>query len=139
MACPLNILAGVDFILKEDGSPGGALLTTSKSISINGESVDVTDGSSNGWRVLAPGAGIRSASISVSGVFRGTPQEESLQMHALDNSCATYDLYDSDGNHHNGPFLVTSYEKTGDANGAILWSATLESAGEITVTNVGSP
>lgn len=62
---------GRDMLLKiEDG---GAYTTVAglraKSIRMNSQTVDVTDQASNGWTELLPEVGIRSVSVTGSGVF----------------------------------------------------------------------
>ena len=66
---------GKDLLVKLDMTGTGAFETIAglraTRINFNAQSVDVTNlGSDGGWRELLAGAGVRSASISGSGVFR---------------------------------------------------------------------
>ena len=144
MACPTNTKLGKDLLVRltstgspAAGSPPGEVfeMASANSITISGELVDVTDKSQNGWRLAAPGAGIRSATISMSGTFKSTALESDLQTLAMSNSGGQFEIYDEDGEKYEGCFIVTSYEKSGDATTAITWSATLESASEVTYTS----
>lgn len=143
MACPIGGKLGKDFLVRilDQGSPGDDYVYTmanATSISIDSELVDATDKSQNGWRKVIPGAGLRSVTISLSGPFDSTYQESRLNQLALTNGGAEFELFDADGNIYSGCFVVTNYTKEGDATTPITWSATLESATEITY-NPGSP
>ena len=67
---------GRDLLIKMDMTGDGSFETVAglraSRLSFNAETVDVTTiESEGGWRELLGGAGMRSASISGSGVFRG--------------------------------------------------------------------
>lgn len=122
------------FILKDaSGSPEVTIAKCrSTSISISGETVDVTNKDSSGYRELLSEAGIRSASVSVSGVYVGT--ETTLQSLVMSGATNAFTLIDEDGDYFSGNFIVSSFEKGGEYNGEVTFSATLESAGVITFT-----
>jgi TP901-1 family phage major tail protein len=68
-------LKGSEYLLKiEDPLNAGTFLEVggvkSKSMTLNGEAVDVTNHGSNGWRQLLNGAGINSIDFSGEGVTR---------------------------------------------------------------------
>ena len=86
-------------------------------------------------RVLGSNMGIRSMSISASGVFTDSSTENILRGFAFDGAIQNYDLVFSDGSKISGAFLVTSYERAGEFNGEETFSCTLESSGTITYTN----
>jgi len=109
----------------------------SNSMTINGESVDITSKSSNGWRELLEGAGITSMSMSVSGVVK-EGNEALLEAAALASTIGNYQLKRGNGDTFTGPFQVTSYENAGEHNGEVTFSATLESAGVIVFEGAGS-
>jgi TP901-1 family phage major tail protein len=122
--------------LLQMGSPTATTVAKlrSVSLSISGETVDVTNKDSTGWRELLAGAGIRSASVSVNGVY--TAAETRLQALAMSGEEETCRVIDEDGDYFGGDFIVTSFEKGGEYNGEITFSATLESAGVIAFTAV---
>ena len=94
---------GSAFLLKDNstGSPVTLGGMRSTSMSINGETVDITtkesatfDGVSGNdiGRVLLANAGIRSMSISASGVFTDSASEETTRVQAFSGDIKNYDL-----------------------------------------------
>ncbi|MEM6576991.1 MAG: phage major tail protein, TP901-1 family, partial [Pseudomonadota bacterium] len=72
---------GKDLLVKIDLTGGGNFQTVAglraTRVSFNAESVDVTSlESAGGWRELLAGAGVKSASISGSGIFRDAASDE---------------------------------------------------------------
>ena len=136
---------GSSFLLKENstGTPATIGGLRSTSMTINGEMVDITDKDSNAFissgndkaRTLLQGGGVRSMSISASGVFTDSTGENNLRGAAFTGSSVNYDLVFGDGSDVKGAFIVTSYERAGEFNGEETFSCTLESNGTITYTN----
>ena len=136
---------GSSFLLKDNstGTPAtmGGLWSTS--MTINGEAVDITTKDSNAFissgndkaRDLLQGGGVRSMSITASGVFTDSSTVNILRGFAFDGAIQNYDLVFSDGSKISGAFLVTSYERAGEFNGEETYSVTLESSNTITYTN----
>ena len=112
-------------------------------MTINGEAVDITTKDSNAFissgndkaRDLLQGGGVRSMTISASGVFTDSSIENILRGFAFDGAIQNYDLVFSDGSKIAGAFLITSYERAGEFNGEETYSVTLESSNTITYTN----
>lgn len=133
---------GRSFVLKVgDGATPTEAFTTvggmrSTSISLNNETVDVSDKDSNGWRELLAAAGARSVTVSGSGVFKDTASEDTVRVNALGQSVDNYEIVFESGDKFAGPFQITSLEYTGDNNDARQYSITLESAGAVTFTAV---
>ena len=136
---------GSSFLLKENstGTPATVGGLRSTSMTINGELVDITSKDSNAFissgndkaRDLLQGGGVRSMSISASGVFTDSSTENILRGFAFDGAIQNYDLIFSDGSKISGAFLITSYERAGEFNGEETYSVTLESSNTITYTN----
>ena len=136
---------GSSFLLKDNstGTPATIGGLRSTSMTINGEAVDITSKDSNAFissgndkaRDLLQGGGVRSMSISASGVFTDSSTENILRGFAFDGAIQNYDLVFSDGSKIAGAFLVTSYERAGEFNGEETYSVTLESSNTITYTN----
>jgi len=136
---------GSNFLLKENstGTPATVGGMRSTSMSINGEMVDITTKDSNAFitsgndkaRDILQGGGIRSMSISASGVFTDSSTENLVRGFAFDGSIQNYDLIFGDGSKVAGAFLITSYERAGEYNGEETYSVTLESHNTITYTN----
>ena len=137
---------GSSFLLK-DNSGGSAVVfggLRSTSMTINGEMVDITakdsatfSGSSGHdiGRALGSNMGIRSMSVSASGVFTDSAGENNLRGAAFTGSSVNYDLVFGDGSTVKGAFIITSYERAGEYNGEETFSVTLESNGTMTYTN----
>ena len=136
---------GSSFLLKENstGTPATVGGLRSTSMTINGEMVDITTKDSNAFissgndkaRDLLQGGGVRSMSLSASGVFTDSSTENLVRGFAFDGAIQNYDLVFSDGSKIAGAFLITSYERAGEFNGEETYSLTLESSNTITYTN----
>ena len=136
---------GSSFLLKENstGTPATVGGLRSTSMTINGEAVDITTKDSNAFissgndkaRDLLQGGGVRSMSITASGVFTDSSTENNIRGFAFDGAIQNYDLIFSDGSKIAGAFLITSYERAGEFNGEETYSLTLESSNTITYTN----
>ena len=116
----------------------------SSSITLNDESVDITNKDSNGTRTLLAGAGVNSISISGSGVFTDDTAEQLVrtsfqgQQNTSDGSSAQTPAYKNfefvipDLGSYKGAFQITSLEYAGEYNGEATYSMSFESAGYIT-------
>lgn len=126
-------------LIRVDSDGGGNFVTVggmrSKSISFNNEQVDVTDSdSSNQWRELLAGAGIKSATITGSGVFKDSAGEEDVRGYFFAATHADYQFTVPDFGTVEGAFQVTSLDYAGEHNGEATFSMTFESAGALTWT-----
>ena len=137
---------GSAFLLKDNSTGTGVTLggMRSTSMSINGETVDITTKDSATFdaasgndigRVLGANMGIRSMSISASGVFTDSASENTTRTSAFSGDIVNYDLIFADTSSAKGAFIITSYERAGEYNGEETYSLTLESSGTITYTN----
>lgn len=135
---------GSAFLLKDNatGTPAtiGGLRATS--MTVNGEIVDittkdsstlVTSGGDIGREILS-GAGIRSLTISASGVFTDGSTDENVRDAAFKGELNAYQLVFGNGDTVDGTFAITSYERAGEFNGEETYSLTLESSGVMTYT-----
>ena len=100
-------------------------------MSINGDTVVVTHKESGGWRELLSGAGVRSVSVSASGIFLGSAAEASIRANALAGLVDAYELSFEDGEKLHGRFLVQRLDYAGDFNGERNYSVVLESSGAV--------
>ena len=127
---------GSAFLLKVgDGATPPAYRTVAglrtTQMSINGETVVVTHKESGGWRDLLSGAGVRSVSVSASGIFLGSAAEASIRANALAGLVDAYELSFEDGEKLRGKFLVQRLDYAGDFNGERNYSVVLESSGAV--------
>ena len=100
-------------------------------MSINGDTVVVTHKESGGWRELLSGAGVRSVSVSASGIFLGSAAEASIRANALAGLVDAYELSFEDGEKLRGKFLVQRLDYAGDFNGERNYAIVLESSGAV--------
>lgn len=106
----------------------------STDMTINNETVDVSNKGTAGFRALLEGAGITSMSISLEGVYEDTAEEAVLAGHALANTHEQYQIISETGDTYTGTFALTSYGRSGVYNGEEVFSISLESAGTVTFT-----
>ncbi|PIE14415.1 MAG: phage major tail protein, TP901-1 family [Rhodobacterales bacterium] len=128
---------GKDLLIKVDMTGGGLFETLAglraTRISFNAESVDVTSlESQGGWRELLAGAGVKSASISGSGVFRDEGSDERARQIFFDGETPEFQVIIPDFGTVEGVFQVTSIEYAGSHNGEATYELSLASAGALT-------
>lgn len=137
---------GLDVLMKIDISGTkttiGGLRSTS--ITLNDESVDITNKDSLGSRTLLAGAGVNSLSVSGSGVFTDSAAEVAVrtafqaQQNTSDGSSGQTAAFESfqfivpNLGTYTGNFQITSLEYAGEYNGEATYSMSFESAGYIT-------
>jgi len=104
-------------------------------ISFNAESVDVTSlESAGGWRELLAGAGVKSASISGSGIFRDEASDERARQIFFDGETPDFQVVIPDFGVVEGPFQVSAIEYAGTHDGEATYELSLASAGQLTFT-----
>lgn len=101
-------------------------------LSVNGEAVNVTSKDSGGWRQLLSGAGVRSVSVSGSGIFTGSAAETRIKGNALAGLIDDYELSFESGERLQGKFLLTRLDYAGDHGGERTYALNLESSGAVT-------
>jgi TP901-1 family phage major tail protein len=130
---------GKDLLVKVDMTGGGQFETIAglraTRVSFNSESVDVTSlESQGGWRELLSGAGVKSASISGSGIFRDEGTDERARQLFFDGETPEFQVVIPDFGIVEGAFQVTSLEYAGSHNGEATYELSLASAGALTFT-----
>jgi TP901-1 family phage major tail protein len=127
---------GKDLLIKVDLTGSGSFQTLAglraTRISFNAETVDVTSlESAGGWRELLGGAGVRSAAISGSGVFRDDSTDERARQIFFDGETPAFQVIVPDFGTIEGPFQVTALEYAGAHNGEATYELSLASAGQL--------
>ena len=127
---------GSAFLLKIGNGASPPVFTTvagmrTTQMSVNGEAVNVTSKDSGGWRELLSGAGVRSVSVSASGIFTGSAAELRLKANALGGVIDDYELSFESGERMRGRFLVARLDYSGDYNGERNYALSLESSGAV--------
>ena len=130
---------GKDLLIKVDMTSDGQFATIAglraTRVSFNAETVDVTSlESQGGWRELLSGAGVRSASISGSGVFKDEGTDERARQLFFDGETPDFQVIIPDFGVIEGAFQVTSIEYSGSHNGEATYELTLASAGALSFT-----
>ena len=106
------------------------------SISINAETIDVTNKDSARVRTLLADGGIKSFSISGSGVFTDGASEQSVLTAFSATTFSNYEFIIPSFNKFSGSFQVTALEYSGTYNDAVQYSMSFESAGAIVIATV---
>ena len=135
----MAVQAGKDLLVKVDMTSDGQFETIAglraKRVSFNAETVDVTSlDSSGGWRELLAGAGVRSAAISGSGVFRDAGTDELARQLFFDGLTPDFQIVIPSFGIIEGPFQVAAIEYGGSLNGEATYELSLQSAGQLSFT-----
>jgi TP901-1 family phage major tail protein len=135
----MAVQSGKDLLIKLDMT-GDKLFETiaglrATRISFNAETVDVTSlESQGGWRELLAGAGVKTASISGSGVFRDANTDERARQIFFDGEIPEFQVIIPDFGIIEGAFQVSAIEYSGSHNGEATYDLTMASAGALTFT-----
>lgn len=130
---------GKDLLIKVDMTSDGQFETIAglraTRVSFNAETVDVTSlESQGGWRELLSGAGVRSANISGSGVFKDASTDERARQLFFEGGTPDFQVIIPDFGVVEGPFQVTAIEYAGSHNGEATYELSLASAGALSFT-----
>ncbi|MEZ5884547.1 MAG: phage major tail protein, TP901-1 family [Paracoccaceae bacterium] len=130
---------GKDLLIKLDLNGGGQFETIAglraTRLSFNAETVDVTSlESQGGWRELLGGAGVRSAAISGSGVFKDAATDERARQIFFDGEVPLFQVIIPDFGIVEGPFMITAVEYSGSHNGEASYELSMASAGALGFT-----
>ena len=107
-----------------------------KSLQLNAETVDVTNSdSTNKWRELLAGAGVKSMSVSGSGVFTDATADATLQAEAVAQTILNYQVIVPGLGTFEGAFQLSQLQYAGEHNAEVTYEITLESAGAIAFTS----
>lgn len=130
---------GKDLLVKVDLTGDGQFETMAglraTRVSFNAEAVDVTSlESQGGWRELLAGAGVKSAAISGSGVFKDAGTDERARQIFFDGETPDFQVIVPDFGTIEGAFQVTAIEYAGSHNGEATYEVSLASAGALAFT-----
>jgi TP901-1 family phage major tail protein len=132
---------GKDLLIKVDLTGSGTFETfaglRASRITFNAETVDVTSlESAGGWRELLGGAGVRSAAIAGSGVFRDADTDERARAVFFAGEVPDFQVVIPDFGVVEGPFQITSLEFAGSHDGEATYEVALASAGALSFTAI---
>lgn len=106
----------------------------STSISLNDEAVDVTTMDSSNQRELLANGGIQTVSISGSGVFTDSTTEGTMRTAFGAATFSNFQVIIPHFGTYEGAFMIASLEYSGEYNGEVTYSVTLESSGAVSFT-----
>ena len=132
---------GKDLLIKVDQTGTGSFVTVAglraSKLSFNAETVDVTTlESTGGWRELLAGAGVKSAAISGSGVFRDANTDARARQIFFDAEMPQFQVVIPSFGIVQGAFQITSIEYSGTYNGEATYDMAIASAGALTFTAI---
>ncbi|MBI1172279.1 phage major tail protein, TP901-1 family [bacterium] len=130
---------GKDLLIKVDVTGTGSFETVaglrSTRLAFNAETVDVTTlESAGGWRELLAGAGVRSATISGSGVFRDANTDARARQIFFDGEMPQFQVVIPSFGVVQGAFQITSIDYSGTYNGEATYDMSFASASALTFT-----
>ena len=130
---------GKDLLIKigDGGSPetfttvAGLRATT---LAFNAQTIDVTNSdSADEWRELLA-SGVKSASVSGSGVFKDAASDAAIRTSFFDQTLANWQIVIPGFGTVSGPFKIASLQYEGPYDGEVKLSLSLASAGAVTFT-----
>lgn len=132
---------GKDLLLKLDETGGGSFETVAglraTRLSFNADTVDVTTVESVGsWRELLAGAGLRTAAVSGSGIFKDSAADAALRRIFFDATIPAFQIVIPDFGVVSGPFQLTSLEYSGNHDGEAGFEVSLVSAGALSFAEI---
>lgn len=129
--------AGKGVLIKLDDTGGTTFVTVggmrSANIALNATTIDVTDADSTGrWQEMLAQSGVRSCSISGSGVFKDSAGEDDVRgVFFTDTTTAAFQFTIPGFGTLTGPFRVTALSYAGEHDGAATYDMSFESAGPV--------
>jgi len=132
--------SGKDLLIKIEAAAGSGTYETlgglrATRLSLNAESLDVTSMESvGGWRELLVGAGVRSASLTGSGVFKDAATDARAREVFFNQETPNFEIVVPDFGTMQGPFQVTAIEYAGSYDGEATYEVTMASAGVVAFT-----
>jgi TP901-1 family phage major tail protein len=132
----MAVQSGKDLLIKIDIDGAGDFQTVAglraSRLTFNAETVDVTSlDSAGGWRELLGGAGMRSASLSGSGVFRDAATDARARSVFFAGEVPRFQVVIPDFGVVEGAFQITALEYAGSHDGEATYEMSMASAGAL--------
>lgn len=113
---------------------GGSL---QKSLRFNGQTIDITDSESTDlFQELLDGGGVKSVEISVSGHSKDDAGIARVKTRFMTGALSNFRAVIPSFIQVDGLFQITSFEITGNHDGAVDYSLTISSSGKPTLTDI---
>lgn len=104
-----------------------------KGYTVTNDLVDVTTDDDDGWRTLLADPGLRSVEVTVGGISSDQVLLAAIMAASITGETLTVNLPTTTGTLA-GLFMLSSFEQTGEHDGAVEFSATFMSSGVVTYT-----
>jgi TP901-1 family phage major tail protein len=131
---------GKDLLIKiGDGADPESFTTVAglraTTLAFNAQAIDVTNAdSAEQWRELLAGGGVKSASISGSGVFKDAASDAALRTAFFNQAVPNWSVVIPSFGTITGPFKITSLSYEGPYDGELKLALSLASAGALSFT-----
>ena len=135
---------GLQMLIRIGTTPGSAVATDtyttvagirSDSFTRNRESVDVSNIDSAGAMEVLEQGGIKSVTVSGSGVFTDQPSHATIETAYAADALHNWEIVIPGLGNYRGKFEIQSLEFGADYNGAVTFSISLNSSGALTFTS----
>jgi TP901-1 family phage major tail protein len=129
---------GKDLLIKIGDGQSSETFTTvaglrAASLAFNAQGVDVTNAdSADQWRELLAGGGVKTATVTGSGVFKDAASDASLRTAFFNQATGNFQVVIPSFGTITGPFKIVSLQYDGPFDGELKISLTLNSAGALT-------
>lgn len=132
---------GKDLLLKVDSDGAGTFVTVAglraRGIAFNAATIDITHTeSADEWRELLAGAGIKTARVSGSGIFKDEASDAAMRQYFFGGTIRDWQIIIPDFGTIEGPFQITALEFSGQHDNELTFELALESAGALSFTAV---
>ncbi|HEY7644686.1 MAG TPA: phage major tail protein, TP901-1 family [Hyphomicrobiales bacterium] len=130
---------GKDLLLKVDTDGAGSFSTVAglrtRSLAFNAATVDITHAeSADEWRELLAGAGVKTARLSGSGIFKDAASDETVRSAFFAGAIRDWQVAVPDFGTVEGAFQITALEYSGGHDNELTFEIALESAGALSFT-----
>ena len=128
---------GKDLLIKIGDGADPEVFTTvaglrATTLAFNARPIDVTNAdSAEHWREILSGGGVKSATLSGSGVFKDAASDAALRTAFFNQSCPNFEVVIPSFGTVTGPFKLTALSYDGPYDGELKLSLSLASAGAL--------
>lgn len=103
-------------------------------LAINGETIDITNKDSEGYRELLDGGNVRSLTMTGEGIFADDASQLTIESRVLTGALHNYQVVFDSGRTYEMAGVVTACEYTGNHDDVQTYSTTIESSGAPEIT-----
>ena len=127
---------GRDLLLKIDSTGTGTYVTVAglrtNTLTFNSASVDASAQDSAGaWRELLAGAGLKSAQVKGTGIFKNAASDAAVRGYFFNDTIVNWQIVIPNFGTVTGPFQITSLDYAGKFDAEITIDLSLASAGQL--------